>query len=344
MAPVTKPQIQVEARALTRTQRRNMKHRSKAANNPSKLRWKLTKQLNRLMKLAATEKDLLIKIATATKVADVNGFQTDLEDARRDCRMVSAHVQQLKIQQEEPSAYVHTPMGAKGAVALPKIPLLSAEEQQAIDVALCCPEWKHAILSKDELVRLKEYFPNTNPISEYWLNTAIVAEYLRLIGSGAPDTYIIDPFLGAKIVAGSLQPSPALKKKKLLSFKKLAFPVCSNNHWTLATWEPSSKTLSYYDSLNSPGAAALRPFKLFLNQRQVEEDQPRTILYDLKENCDVLPPALKQENAVDCGVYVCLATRAFIQGFPFTFSQPQMNQLRKCIQYELCSGNLLPFF
>lgn len=347
MAPVVQSQSQSQppAKRNLRTLRRNRLRKRRGPADAVNLRLRLNKQLNRIYKYVSMEKDFVKRLHDALVPSDVSGVQTDLEDVRRKLRLVQSEVTQIQGQQDLPILeYIHTPIGDVTATSLPKVPVLDSDEETTVRDALCYPEWKHRVLTKEDLDCLKQYYPNTFPTEEYWLNDAVMAEYLRLLTLDSPDAYSVDSSYCRDIVAGSKKvvTVPGLKKKKLFSYKKLVFPSCKNNHWTLATWDASTKTMTYYDSLNTPTKDVLQPYKLFLNQRQIHEGHSHDALCDLKEVTDAFPRALKQTNAVDCGIYVLMAARAFIQGFPFTFDNSYMNLLRKCILYELVSDHLLP--
>lgn len=317
--------------------------KNKPVADMSAIHRRLNKQLNRLIKLAANEKELMDQLSAAKYPSDANGIQTDLEDVRRNGRIIQTEVALL--QQEEAATYLpylHTPINPD-ARPLPQVPTLDADQLAAIDT-IHYPEWTHDTLDKEQdFSRLQEYYPSAATIANYWLNDAIVMEYLKMVAAAAKDVFIVDSLLAAKISAGSQEPAARYRKVKLLSFKKLLFPICMNNHWTLAAWDADSKTLSHYDSLNSSAANSLYYFKLFLNARKTMENPEPAALCGLKENLDAFPAALKQKNAVDCGVYVCMAARSIIQNFPFTFSAANMNPIRKCMLYELITNDLLNF-
>lgn len=344
MAPITNPTAPPK-KQNSQTRRRNKMNRAKSATNATKLQWRLTAQLNRLMKLAAKEKNLMIQLVAASYPSDANAIQTDLEDLRRENRLVQSQVTQLR---HEDAAlylpYVHTPIDAT-AKPLPQVPKLDADQKAAID-SIHYPEWSHPRLDKEQdLGRLKFYDPQVAaPIADFWLNDAIVMEYLSMVAAATPEVFIVDSLLTTDITAGSKATATATyKKKKILSNRLILFPICINHHWTLVAWDARSKTLSHYDSLNPSAATALNNFKLYLNARAVLENQDATALYGLKENLNAYPNALKQKNAVDCGVYVCAVARCLAEDLPFTFEADKMNQLRECMLYELVAGHLLSF-
>lgn len=341
MAPTPKPTA--TSKPSGRTRRRTLMRKFKAAGDPSAIHRRTNKQLNRLIKLAAKERDLMTELVAAILPTDARGIQTDLEDVRRESRIIQSQVSQLQQQAATYLPYVHTPIDP-AARPLPVVPTLDADQLAAID-CICYLEWKHPTLDKEEdLGRMKPYYPETAArLTDYWLNDAIVMEYLRLAAVAASDVFIVDSQITSDIVKGLRSPAAKYRKAKILSHRIVLFPICVNHHWTLAAWNSAARALSHYDSLNPSAADSLKNFKLFLNARITIENNSPAALQGLSEKLNAFPAAIKQENAVDCGVYVCMAARSIIEDFPFTFEAAQMNQIRKCMLYELAENYLLPF-
>lgn len=332
----------------SKSYRRNMMFRAKSSSNKFKHRLRLNQQINKLKRLLGKQEELQKEFLQAKLPSDASELQTDIQDVTWHIKLVSSEVLQLQAKADSPELpYIHTPINHHGPIKLPRIPKLDEDKLNTITTTLNNPEWKRNTITTSDLELLKEYNLKQGTLLDYWLKDNVIMEYLTLLGQNSSDVFILDSQIASKIATNQRlldkKPATYYRKKKLLEYKKLIFPVNSHHHWTLVVWHGVHKTLTYYDSLNTPSSELLKPFKLFLNERLTLEGAPQNSLTGLREITDALPYALKQRNAVDCGIYLLMITRSLIQGFPFAFDQSQMNFLRQVILYELIVNHLLPF-
>lgn len=323
--------------------------RAKSSSNPAKIRLTLNKKLNHLKKLIGQEKELRLALLRAKLPINASAIQTDIQDTIRTVKLVTSAIKQLQARTLEPEiVYFHTPIENTKPVNLPKIPKLTQNQLNSIDTIRRSPDWKSGLVTPKELMLLKEYDPSVETPGDYWLNDNVITQYIGLLLKYSTNIFVVDSLISEKIRSGDLvngqRPSAAYRKKKLLKNTILLFPVKYKDHWTLVIWNAKLRTLTHFDSLNTPTEEFLAPFQMYLIERRIHEGEPPNFLTGLKRIIEPLPESLKQTNVVDCGIYILLFARSIIQGFPFTFYQRQMNHLRSIIAYELIIDELITFF
>jgi Ulp1 family protease len=160
-----------------------------------------------------------------------------------------------------------------------------------------------------------------------WLNDEIVNGYIALLKQNLPDTvFIASSFLferygGRKYDA--VQVGRWFKRAKVSMLEKVYLPIHGPGHWSLAVIDIVHRRLEYFDSLGHPNQAAMKLM------RQITSD----ILHDDGQWAEYRPNhnIPKQENGVDCGVFMLMYIGYSVDNLPFSFTQEHMGRFRSRI-------------
>ncbi|TKA61340.1 hypothetical protein B0A49_07776 [Cryomyces minteri] len=121
--------------------------------------------------------------------------------------------------------------------------------------------------------------------------------------------------------------------KSVLQTSKVFVPINDHSHWTLLVVSAQDKTIEYLDSLGGSGARYIRAVRSWLRAELGEE-------YVQEEWAELRTVSARQNNALDCGVFVCFNTLAAMRGLsPETaFQAEDMPRARRMVAAVLLNG------
>lgn len=198
-------------------------------------------------------------------------------------------------------------------------------------------EWEVPGISRREL-------ENLLPDTAMQLSDNVPREYFKLLTEESwleDNLVILDVLIGQKIFEGGFDAFSTHREVSLVD-KTLVIPVLTecNPHYFMVGWNPIERKMKYYDSI-FPMANKLENFKTFLEKRDEYE------AYGLSRNiveCDEsLSDELMQTNEIDCGVYLMMFARCFLDDRSFVYRPEDIRLLRMIMFFELIMGRLVSF-
>lgn len=130
-----------------------------------------------------------------------------------------------------------------------------------------------------------------------------------------------------------------LKRIDLSAYQLLLCPINENDHWTLIAVNIPEKTIKFFDSLKNGkrGADEISWFLESLNCNRAVKSHSK-----IEWTIDT-PDVPQQENATDCGVFLCqIACDRALGLQDFGFSQNHVDHARREMVFEIDRGALLP--
>jgi len=191
---------------------------------------------------------------------------------------------------------------------------------------------------------------------EEWLNDNIIDAYMALIMQRSqerpylPVVYTFSThFYTALRSQGYSKVSRWTSNINIFSYDVLFLPIHSGAHWTLLAFYQRKNKFAYFDSMassdsdltNSTTRYHVRNFTNYLIE---ESKNKRKVPYEKRNAksifCTNVPT---QDNAYDCGAFVCAYVENMARGNfrKFTFTQDDLKYLRFKMCYELGIGRLL---
>ncbi|KAL2356768.1 hypothetical protein BJ546DRAFT_838343 [Cryomyces antarcticus] len=121
--------------------------------------------------------------------------------------------------------------------------------------------------------------------------------------------------------------------KSVLQTSKVFVPINDHSHWTLLVVSAQDKTIESLDSLGGSGARYIRAVRSWLRAELGEE-------YVQEEWAELRTVSARQNNALDCGVFVCFNTLAVMRGLPpeTAFQAEDMPRARRMVAAVLLNG------
>ncbi|XP_073236946.1 sentrin-specific protease-like [Porites lutea] len=126
------------------------------------------------------------------------------------------------------------------------------------------------------------------------------------------------------------------KKINIFEYDKIFIPVHLPGHWVLGVVDFGSKVISYWDSMKSSANCAFyENLRSFLKEESVKRG--RTFLEE--QWLDQYPQDIpKQDNAYDCGMFVCMFAEFLSRGDLPTFKQDDMPSMRRKVHDQILQG------
>jgi Ulp1 family protease len=124
--------------------------------------------------------------------------------------------------------------------------------------------------------------------------------------------------------------------RELASADKYLIPIFHQNeeHWSLIFIDTLARNVFHFDSLFSPSKQILSKIKNHFNNCIPK-------LNNLVEwNSNYLRQVPQQQNAIDCGVFLCLFARHSIFGQAFNFQQSDISEWRRRMENEIINLNI----
>lgn len=187
-----------------------------------------------------------------------------------------------------------------------------------------------------------------------WLNDNIIDFYLSMVtersrnnGGKLPSSFVFSTHFYTKLHQDGYTGVKKWAKRKGVDVTKVDYifvPINRHNtHWCLAVINNRDLRFEFYDSMNGHGVTALHDLKDYMIQQTMEmypQSDANDLGYDQYEMHDSLP-CPQQENAFDCGVFVCKMVEVLSRDRPLnTFSQKDMPNIRQRMLYEIIHQHL----
>lgn len=188
-----------------------------------------------------------------------------------------------------------------------------------------------------------------------WLNDNIIDYYLSMVtersvnnSDSLPSSFAFSTHFYSKLQESGYGSVRRWAKRKGVDVTKMDYifvPINRHNtHWCLAVINNRDLRFEFFDSMNGSGARAIEDLKSFMIQQTMElypDSNPDELGYDRYELLDRLA-CPQQENAYDCGVFVCKMVEVLSRDKPLTvFSQKDMPNIRQRMVYEILQKRLL---
>lgn len=183
-----------------------------------------------------------------------------------------------------------------------------------------------------------------------WLNDNIMDSYLSMIvarsktDKALPEVFVFTTHFYSTLLAKGYNGVRRWAKRLKVNVTALDYvyiPVnVMNSHWSLAVINNKHKKLQYFDSLNGHGGAILENLRQYMIEesgRLYPENQADYSDWSLEQDHDYP----QQKNGSDCGVFVCTGVNYLSQEIDLTFGQPDMQNIRRRMVYEIVTNKLL---
>jgi len=95
---------------------------------------------------------------------------------------------------------------------------------------------------------------------------------------------------------------------KMTNFNKVLIPICNGNHWMLVVFDCLINSITFFDSLNNKNANST-----IINKCKIYISATFPSLKDIDWKISKVDVA-KQNNVIDCGVYLCIFARLVATG------------------------------
>jgi Ulp1 family protease len=182
-------------------------------------------------------------------------------------------------------------------------------------------------------------------LRDNWFNDNIIDFYFNLISSFNNIKNIVA--LSHTLFSGFLSKSTitlkASTKKRIGEHQFILVPTLFNKHWRVLIIDKSKKEIIIYDSLNlfndSLNGTSYLP--LVQNFISILMNQDKTFSLSDWGIHKIYKPS--QDNAFDCGPFICLYTRNFFINTSSSFSQNLIPDFRKHLLKEIFESKLFLF-
>jgi sentrin-specific protease 1 len=130
----------------------------------------------------------------------------------------------------------------------------------------------------------------------------------------------------------------------LFNLRLLLIPVhVHTNHWTLICVNFEESTIQYFDSCGGDGQDHMEHVLHYLQDEHQRRwgsplPLPPSGSWRLRVNEATTP---RQDNATDCGVFVCAFADLVLQGHPVDFNQTDVRHYRRRMANAILMGNIV---
>ncbi|KAF9520526.1 hypothetical protein BS47DRAFT_1370365 [Hydnum rufescens UP504] len=189
-----------------------------------------------------------------------------------------------------------------------------------------------------------------------WLNDEVINFYGAMITERAArqgreqgdplDVHYFNTFFYEKLVNPGYEKARLNKwSKKVDIFSKdvILIPInLGNSHWTCACINVRRKRIEYYDSLGTRREVVYQRLREYLQRESLDKKKIDFEFEDWEDYFSEATP--QQENAYDCGVFVCQFMEAISRGEDaeeFAFDQRNMPYIRRRMLWEISEKRLI---
>lgn len=193
-----------------------------------------------------------------------------------------------------------------------------------------------------------------------WLNDSVIDFYLSMItarsqqqqqqqqqSSTLPKVFSFTTHFYSTLQNSGYQGVRKWAKRKQINVTQTDYifvPINRNNsHWCLAVINNKAQSFEFYDSMNGSGHQALAHLKEYMKLEAKNVDPGFDVsIYDGYKMYGNSVKCPQQQNAYDCGVFVCKFVEVLSrEGSLDSFSQKHMPYIRERMVYEIIHTRLL---
>lgn len=197
------------------------------------------------------------------------------------------------------------------------------------------------ILEKLTFKNLRTLKPGT------WLNDEVVNAYLRLVDSDLEacnprvrvvNTFFLDQFIKESGNSAKILRILSRRRINVKELDQLFVPINTNNmHWSFLMLDLVKGKATYCDSLSNPSIPSQKELLGLARMLQTSRGNAQD------EFCKITlhPTFCKQNNLVDCGVFMLKGIDELSRFSRLSFSQADVDYLRHLICFELIQGRFL---
>ena len=176
-----------------------------------------------------------------------------------------------------------------------------------------------------------------------WLNDRIVSEYLSLVANRSenarPTIRVLSTFLYTRYETNGYHAVRKwTRKSNMFDSDLILIPINKDNHWALAVANVRERRVLVYDSLLSEKEVKIKTFTV--RQFLYEEAMFHWPSWTSGWTIDKPACSPKQDNFVDCGVYVLMTAEFIGRNVQPTYSAEYVAIYRREIEEDLRRGRL----
>ena len=174
-----------------------------------------------------------------------------------------------------------------------------------------------------------------------WLNDVVIEEYCQMIAKQNPSIAVLTTYLYTKLTAeegfeAGCKEAMNWVGEDLTKKELILIPVNYSSHWVLIKISNKEKLIYLYDSIigtrkTSPVPAVI---KKFIERYYEEKGNPQ--IFNIKK----LHNIPTQNNALDCGVFLCMYAERIARNAWFDFHAKDIPKLRWKLIWEIKNGVL----
>ncbi|XP_017773058.1 PREDICTED: sentrin-specific protease-like [Nicrophorus vespilloides] len=239
------------------------------------------------------------------------------------------HIKEIVLPVEEPTT---------------KLPQLTEEQEAKVSAALNRSKNMDAVLaSKFSLNISRRDMMTLSGLN--WLNDEVINFYMNLIIQRGkigkfPSAFAFNTFFYPKLLKdGHSSIRRWTRKVDVFSHDLICVPIHMSMHWCMAVIDFRSKFIGYYDSMGKPNHQCTDALLRYLQEEHLDKKKCEFDASGWKLRCVRDIP--QQMNGSDCGMFSCTYAEFLSRNAQFTFSQEDMQYLRRKMVVEIMEGKLL---
>ena len=176
-----------------------------------------------------------------------------------------------------------------------------------------------------------------------WLNDSIITEYLSLVAkrsnNNRPTIRVLSTYLYTRYENNGYHAvSKWTRKENIFDNDIIFIPINKDHHWALAVANVRERTVMVFDSLHTEKQVKIKAFTV--RQFIYEEAMFHWPLWASGWTIDKPACSPKQDNFVDCGVYVLMTAEFIGRNVQPTYSAEYVAIYRREIEEDLRRGRL----
>ncbi|XP_076817839.1 sentrin-specific protease 3-like [Clavelina lepadiformis] len=166
-----------------------------------------------------------------------------------------------------------------------------------------------------------------------WLNDVIINEYLKLLVKEKPSTCYVSSFFYEELRKNYKVTLPQNWEKQ--SF--VLIPICIASHWSLLCARPNRHTIEVY---NSMPMTTDEEECVAMILTAVEKEYNEITKAKFSWTISTSPNLPQQQNAYDCGVYVCMFARKILYNLTLLIFPSNVTEFREWLRQELIDNKI----
>ena len=203
----------------------------------------------------------------------------------------------------------------------------------------------HAFVTRDDLILSGSSFCRLK--GETWMNDEVINLYFRLIDERSRNhdefrkVFSHSSLFWAKITESGYNYGNVARWSKqidIFDFDLLFIPInLSNSHWILGFVDLKNQLIGAWDSLNQPDPEYPQLIEMYLRDEWVAK-KGGPFPYHFSVDRTQVP---KQDNMVDCGVFISMFAESLARGVGTDFSQADAAHARLQMAVQIKRGSIL---